>query len=265
MRTAIVGVGARLAFLPPYSPNLNPIEQVFAKAKHWMRMAKAWCIDAIHERNRLPLLVGGTGQWVQAVVEGWGIPRVPPDPALRAEFEAQAEAVGPEALHAELEAVDPQAAQKLDPRNVRRVIRALEVYLKTGRPISELQRRRPPPYQVLQVGLTMERAALYQRIDQRVDRMIERGLVEEVKGLLEQGYGYGLPAMSGLGYRQIGCYLRGEISLEEAIRLIKRDTRRFVRQQYNWFRLDDEGIRWFQALDDPYDRIKGVILQFLDY
>jgi len=111
----------------------------------------------------------------------------------------------------------------------------------------------------------MERAALYQRIDQRLDRMIERGLVEEVRGLVERGYGYELPAMSGLGYRQVGCYLRGEISLEEAIRSIKRDTRRFVRQQYNWFRLDDEGIRWFQALDDPYERIKGVILPFLDY
>jgi len=222
-------------------------------------------IDEVLARDRVPLLVGGTGLYTKAVVEGWSIPRVRPNEALRVELYQEAEVKGGVALHHRLRQVDPVAAEKIDPRNVRRVIRALEVYLETGRPISELQRRRPPPYRVLQIGLTMERAALYQRIDQRVDRMIERGLVEEVRWLVEKGYGYELPAMSGLGYQQIGCYLRGEISLEEAIRLIRRDTRRFVRQQYNWFRLDDEGIRWFQALDDPYERIKGVILQFLEY
>ncbi|HID63583.1 MAG TPA: tRNA (adenosine(37)-N6)-dimethylallyltransferase MiaA [Anaerolineae bacterium] len=222
-------------------------------------------IGDVLARGRVPLLVGGTGLYIKAVVEGWSIPRVRPNEALRAELYREAELKGGTALHARLHQVDPAAAEKIDPRNVRRVIRALEVYLETGQPISELQRRRPPPYRVLQIGLTMERIALYQRIDQRVERMIERGLVEEVKGLVEQGYGYDLPAMSGLGYRQVGCYLRGEISLAEAIRLIKRDTRRFVRQQYNWFRLDDDTIRWFQALDDPYERVKGVILRFLDY
>jgi tRNA dimethylallyltransferase len=222
-------------------------------------------INDVLSKGRLPLLVGGTGLYIKAVVEGWGVPRVRPNEALRAELYQEAEVKGGAALHTRLRQVDPAAAEKIDPRNVRRVIRALEVYLEAGRPISELQRRKPPPYRVLQIGLTMERAALYQRIDQRVDGMIERGLVEEVRGLVGQGYGYELPAMSGLGYRQVGCCLRGQISLEEAIRLIKRDTRRFVRQQYNWFRLDDEGIRWFQALDDPYEGIKGVILQFLDY
>jgi len=222
-------------------------------------------VEDVLARGRLPLLVGGTGLYIKAVAEGWSIPRVRPNEALRTELYREAKVEGGVALHARLRQVDPVAAEKIDPRNVRRVIRALEVYLETGRPISELQRRRPSPYRVLQIGLTMERAALYRRIDQRVDRMIGRGLVEEVRGLVEQGCGYELPAMSGLGYRQVGCYLRGEINLEEAIRLIKRDTRRFVRQQYNWFRLDDEGIRWFQALDDPYERIRGVILQFLDY
>jgi len=220
-------------------------------------------IEDVLARGRVPLLVGGTGLYIKAVVEGWSIPRVKPNEALRAELVRESEVKGEEALHARLRQVDPVAAEKIDRRNVRRVIRALEVYLETGQPISELQRRRPPPYRILQIGLTMDRPALYQRIDQRVDRMIERGLVEEVRGLVEQGYGRELPAMSGLGYRQIGCYLLDEISLEEAIRLIKRDTRRFVRQQYNWFRLDDERIHWFQALDDPYERVKGVILQFL--
>ena len=220
-------------------------------------------IEDVLARGRVPLLVGGTGLYIKAVVEGWSIPRVKPNEDLRAELYREAEVKGEEALHARLHQIDPVAAEKIDPRNVRRVIRALEVYLETGKPISELQRRRPPPYRILQIGLTMDRAALYQRIDQRVDHMIERGLVEEVRGLVERGYSYELPAMSGLGYRQIGCYLRDEISLAEAIGLVKRDTRRFVRQQYNWFRLDDERIHWFQALDDPYERVKGVILQFL--
>ncbi len=198
-------------------------------------------IGAIHRRERLPLLVGGTGQWVWAVVEGWGIPRVAPDPALRAELEAQ-EA---EALHARLAAVDPPAAQKIDYRNRRRVIRALEVYLKTGRPISQHQRKRPPPYHTVLVGLTMPRAKLYERIDRRIDRMMARGLLAEVEGLVEAGSGWDQPAMSGLGYRQLGQYLQGEISLPEAVELIKRETRRFVRQQYNWFGPDDPRIRWF--------------------
>ena len=124
-------------------------------------------IDDVLARGRVPLLVGGTGLYIKAVVEGWSIPRVRPNEALRTELYREAEVKGGEALHARLHQVDPAAAEKIDPRNVRRVIRALEVYLETGRPISELQRRRPPPYRVLQIGLTMERAALYQCIDQR--------------------------------------------------------------------------------------------------
>lgn len=225
-------------------------------------------IDAIHERNRLPLLVGGTGQWVKAVVEGWGIPRVPPDPALWAELETQAQAIGPEAFHAQLAAVDPQAAEKIDPRNIRRVIRALEVYQKTGIPISQHQRKTVPPYQILQIGLTMSREVLYRRIDQRIDRMIEGGLVEEVKRLVGAGYGWNLPAMSGLGYRQAGRYLRGEMSLADAVALIKKETRRFVRQQYNWFRLDDPRIQWFdvsEGVEKAYDRIKPFVESHLPH
>jgi tRNA dimethylallyltransferase len=204
-------------------------------------------IEAVHQRQRLPVLVGGTGQWVQAVVEGWGVPRVPPDPDLRSALEVEARTIGAEAFHARLAAVDPQAAQKLDPRNVRRVIRALEVYQKTGIPISQHQSKTAPPYRILLLGLTMPRETLYRRIDQRIDNMMELGLLDEVKRLVEAGYGWELPAMSGLGYRQIGQYLRGEVNLEEAVALIKKETRRFVRQQYNWFRLDDPRINWFEA------------------
>jgi len=220
-------------------------------------------IDNVSARGKVPFLVGGTGQYVRAVVEGWGIPRVPPNEELRAELYRQAEIEGQWALHARLREVDPVAAERIDPRNVRRVVRALEVYLETGRPISELQRKKPPPYRILQIGLTMERRELYRRIDERVDRMIEEGLVEEVRGLVERGYGYDLPSMSGLGYQQIGMYLRGLVSLEEAIQLIKRHTRRFVRHQYTWFRLDDESIRWFDALRDPYREIRELVASFL--
>jgi tRNA dimethylallyltransferase len=227
--------------------------------------------DAIADvaRGKFPFLVGGTGQYVRAVVEGWGIPRVPPNEELRAELYRQVEIEGEEALHARLREVDPVAAERIDPRNVRRVVRALEVYLKTGQPISELQRKKPPPYRILQLGLTMERQELYRRIDERVDRMIEKGLVEEVRGLVERGYGYDLPSMSGLGYQQIGMYLRGKVSLEEAVQLIKRHTRRFVRHQYNWFRLDDDvptklAFRWFDVLSEPDGEARELVASFLE-
>jgi tRNA dimethylallyltransferase len=224
-------------------------------------------IDGIHRRQHLPILVGGTGQWVHAVIEGWGIPRVPPDPALRVALAAEAEALGPAAFHAKLAVVDPLAAQKLDPRNVRRVIRALEVYQVTGLPISQHQRKNPPPYTITQIGLTMPRERLYQRIDQRVEQMMAAGLLTEVEQLVTAGYGWQLPAMSGLGYRQIGQYLRGEVSLAEAMTLIKKETRRLVRQQYNWFRPDDAQIHWFdvsQGLEAGYEPVKRFVLERLE-
>lgn len=203
-------------------------------------------IEEVWARGKRPMLVGGTGLYIWAVLEGWTIPEVPPDPALRAQLEEEAKREGYAALHARLAQVDPVAAGRIDPRNVRRVIRALEVYYRAGTPISHLQRRDPPPYRTFIVGLTMPRPALYARIDARVDRMMAQGLVEEVRWLRAR-YADDLPAMSALGYRQIVQYLRGEVSLEEAVALIKRHTRRFVRQQYNWFRLNDPRILWVDA------------------
>jgi tRNA dimethylallyltransferase len=220
-------------------------------------------ISDVQRRNRLPLLVGGTGQYVRAVLEGWRIPPVPPDEQLRAALQREAEAVGIEAFHARLREVDPQAAGAIDPRNVRRVIRALEVYYKTGRPISELQKKRPPPYRILKIGLTLPRPLLYRRIDERVERMMEKGLVAEVRELLRRGYSADLPAMSGLGYRQIAAYLRGETDLEQAVRQIKRETRRFARQQYVWFRLEDETIRWFDLGREDREAVLETIAAFL--
>jgi len=215
---------------------------------HYQRLA-AQAIDDVWARGKLPMLVGGTGLYVRALLEGWTVPKVPPNKALRARLLQEADRDGHEALHARLAAVDPATAEKIDARNVRRVIRALEVYSETGTPISALQQKRPPDYRLLKIGLTRPRPALYARIDARIDRMMEQGLVKEVGWLVDQGYGYDLPAMSGLGYQQIGRYLRGEVSLDEATALIKRQTRRFVRQQYNWFRLSDASIHWLD-MDD---------------
>jgi tRNA dimethylallyltransferase len=229
-------------------------DQVLSLAEY-QALAYAAIAD-IQARGRLPFLVGGTGQYIQAVVEGWSIPAVAPHPELRAELETKVSAEGPEALHDWLAALDPVAAARIDHRNVRRVIRALEVCLVTGQRITELQRKCPPPFDILQIGVTRPRPALYERIDARVDRMIEAGLVDEVRRLAAAGYDWELPAMTGLGYRQIGEYLRAEVTLDEAIARIKKGTRRFVQQQYNWFRLADPAIRWV----DPGETQSAVVI-----
>jgi tRNA dimethylallyltransferase len=211
-------------------------------------------IDDVLARGKQPFLVGGTGLYVRAVVEGLRIPRVPPNEQLRAQLASQGGAV----LYERLRALDPDAAARIDPRNIRRTIRALEVCLTTGERFSALGRAAPPPYRVTQVGLTMSRPQLYARIDARVDKMMADGLVAEVETLAGQGYGWELPSMSGLGYRQIGEHLRGEVSLDEAVANIKRTTRDFVRRQYAWFRLKDERIHWFEGMES------GEVKQFIE-
>jgi len=220
-------------------------------------------LNDIWSCGRLPFLVGGTGLYVRALLEGWAVPEVPPNEALRKRLYARAEREGAESLHRELEEIDPGAAEAIDARNVRRVVRALEVCIETGRRISGLQTREDPNYATLWLGLTMPRTRLYSRIDERVDRMVDTGLVDEVRGLLEQGYSQDMPAMSGLGYRQIAAYLQGACTLDEAVVLIKRQTRRFVRQQYNWFRLDDSRIHWLDASDDSQPQAEALVTRFL--
>ncbi len=216
-------------------------------------------IEYLLANGRLPILVGGTGQYVRAVVEGWGIPEVPPHPRLRA---ALAQLPGPE-LARWLALLDPDAAQKHDPRNLRRVIRALEVTLVTGRPISELQRKIPPPYRICQIGLTRPREELYARIDTRVDQMMDQGLLAELEKLRGLGYGRSLPSMSGLGYRQLWAYLDGEMGLDEAVERIKFETHRFARHQANWFQPDDPAITWFVMEDGVETAVIHHVQQWL--
>ena len=207
-------------------------------------------IEDIFARGQQPLLVGGTGLYIRAVTEGLVIPEVPPNPELRAALEARTSLEGGEVLYAELQQIDPAAATKIDPRNVRRTIRALEVYQVTGRRFSDLGQIQPPPFAVHRIGLTLPRAELYRRIDQRVDDMIARGWLDEVRTLAAR-YAWSLPAMSSLGYPQIGAALRGEVSLAEAVQTIKHGTHRFVRHQYAWFRPKDVRIQWFDLAIKP--------------
>jgi tRNA dimethylallyltransferase len=236
---------------------VNPNES-FTLAEYQRRASAA--IANIHARGNVPFLVGGTGLYVRAVLEGLSIPRVAPDPERRREIEREDALI----LYARLQQLDPLAASKIDPRNKRRVIRALEVYEAAGKPISELQKLNAPDHRVLRIGLTMPREALYARINARVDQMIAEGLIDEVRALLARGYAADLPAMSGLGYRQIAAYLNGKTTREEAIRLLKRDTRRFVHHQYSWFRLDDARIRWFDLTRATYTDIRASVSRFLD-
>ena len=220
-------------------------------------------IDQISERGRIAFLVGGSGQYVRAVVEGWGIPKVAPDWQLRTELETFAETHGSEALHARLASLDPTAAKRIDYRNQRRVVRALEVTLVSGQPISNLQAKSPPPYRIYQVGLTRSRSVLYKRIDERIDKMLAAGLVDEVQQLVAAGFDWELPALSGLGYRQIGFYLQGLMSLDESIQLLRKETRRFLRQQATWFRLDDPRIHWFDLESVGVDQIATQVKRWL--
>ncbi len=220
-------------------------------------------IDSIIKHRRLPLLVGGSGLYIWSVLEGWSIPQVPPDLEFRHSLEARAAEVGEDELYRELMAADPIAAQRIGRRNVRRIIRALEVTRGAGTAFSQLQRKQSPPYDTLIIGLTADRAELYRRIDLRVDKMIEKGLVAEVQRLVSMGYSLDLPAMSGIGYRQIGMFLKGEIGLEAAIRQIKFENHRLVRYQYNWFKLRDERIHWFDIGDEVEGPITVLVKEFV--
>lgn len=219
-------------------------------------------IVQIQGRNRLPFLVGGSGLYVWAVLDNWNIPRVIPDMNFRRQLEDRAAHGESGELYQELRMLDPVAAARIDPHNIRRIIRALEINKAAVKRLSTGSS--PGIFKSLIIGLTMDRGELYRRIDDRVDKMIASGLVDEVKDLVQKGYcNYDMPAMSGIGYRQVGLYLKGEKSLDEAVQLIKKESRRLVRQQYNWFKLQDERIKWFNILNEPYNKISALVNEFI--
>lgn len=202
-------------------------------------------ISQIHSRGKLPFLVGGTGQYVRAVTEGWTPPAVQPDARLRNVLETLQEQRSKEWLYEKLKILDPVAASAIDLRNVRRTIRALEVIFTTGKKFSEQRGQSDSPYHLVTVGLNRPRAGLYQRVDERIEKMFADGLIDEVRGLLNKGYSPLLPSMSAIGYRECVSVVQGSMTMEQAKAEMKRLTRVFVRRQANWFKESDPNIRWF--------------------
>lgn len=220
-------------------------------------------IQDIQDRDKLPFLVGGTGQYIQAVIQGWDLPEIKPDPGLRSVLEGWAGEIGPEGMRERLTALDPSAAEGIDGPNMRRMIRAMEVILTSGRKFSSQKTKSGSLFDVFQVGLIRSREELYQRIDLRIDKMLRLGLVAEVQGLLDAGYSPDLSSLSAIGYKQIIAHLLEGVNLEEAVRQIQSKTRKYVRQQANWFKENDPEIHWFSASNHPGDEICRQIQHFL--
>lgn len=216
-------------------------------------------IENIHERGKIPFLVGGTGQYITAVLEGWTPPPKSQDVGFRTSLEQQAKETGYEILHRQLEDIDPVAAERIDARNIRRVIRALEIYHVTGLPPSQLRSKSPPDFDVLKIGLTLPRDQLYARIDARIEEMMEAGWLDEVETLLSLNIPQSAPSMSAIGYAQLAEYLRGEVGLDEALAETRRLTRQFVRRQANWFKPDDPSIHWFLNDSGAEEEIEAYI------
>lgn len=217
-------------------------------------------IANIQGRGKLPFLVGGTGQYIRAVTEGWNPPEVKPDVGLRNVLENMEKEKGKEWLYAKLRQLDPEAASIIDLRNVRRTIRALEVIFTTGRKFSKQRGQSDSPYHLITIGLTRPRAELYQRVDERIEKMFADGLLDEVKGLVEKGYSPALPSMSAIGYRECVRVIKGELNTDQAKAEMKRLTRVFVRRQANWFKESDSQIHWFNPSNEyAIEKIEDLI------
>jgi tRNA dimethylallyltransferase len=225
--------------------------------------AAAHAIADIQRRGKLPFLVGGTGQYIHAVTHSWAPPATEPDARLRAVLEGLAKSQGNDWLHQRLTLLDPPAAQAIDPRNLRRTVRALEVIFSTGRRFSDQRGQSESPYRLLTIGLIRPRPELYARLDARIEAMFASGLLGEVRSLLAQGYSPDLPTMSAIGYRECAAVLRGELSLEEAKVRMRRLTRVFVRRQANWFKAQDPEIHWYEAGEGTMNEIEKEIRVFL--
>lgn len=220
-------------------------------------------IDIILNKNKLPIVVGGTGLYINSLVYPLDFTDGVSNWEYRNKLDEIANNRGNEYLHNLLNNIDPESASSIHPNNRKRVIRALEVYEETGKTMSYFKERsqtKESPYNLLMIGLTMERQLLYERINRRIDIMIEDGLIDEVKNILDMGYNKNLISMLGLGYKEIVKYLEGKYTLEEAIYILKRDTRRFAKRQLTWFKRDDR-IHWYNIDEGSKDSIIKNILE----
>jgi tRNA dimethylallyltransferase len=206
-------------------------------------------IHQIDQRDRLAMIVGGTGLYIQSVIYDYQFSEATGDVIFREKMERLAEVEGNFALHQRLAEIDAVTAQRLHPNDLKRIIRALEIYQTTGKTAAEYQKRaKVSPYQLALIGLTIERNKLYERINERVDMMIQSGLVEEVQSLLQKGYSPDLPSLQAIGYKEIVAYLQGKLTLPEAIEWLKKNTRHFAKRQLTWFR-SMKDIRWYDLTD----------------
>lgn len=259
--------------IPHHLINIHDPQESFSVAEFQQRCRKL--IPEITARGHLPFIVGGTGLYIESVCFEFEFSENGADEAFRQEQAAYAEQHGAQALHDRLAEIDPASAKRLHPNDQRRVIRALEVYHMTGVKLSDQLsgQNKQSPYELCFVGLTMDREMLYKRIEARIDQMLEEGLVEEVRTLLNQGYTPGMVAMQGLGYKEIAAHLAGHVSLQEAVVLLKRDTRRFAKRQLSWFRHMND-IHWVDVSDvdrsdehtrEVHDIIAGTFPADMEY
>jgi len=242
-------------------------DEVFNVARY-QELAGAAIADAA-SRGKLPIMVGGTGLYVDAVARGFLFPDEGRNPAVRQRLEREAAgADGAPALHARLALCDPEAAARIHPNDLRRIVRALEVFEVTGRPITQLRRKHVPvnAYNTRLFGLTMPREALAARIDARVDQMVAAGLVDEVRGLLQMGYDPEATAMQAIGYKEFAAYLAGREGLDRAIDAVKLETRKYAKRQMTWFRKHDD-IAWIDVcgISDPSDAASEIAARLGDW
>ncbi|MEK3735426.1 MULTISPECIES: tRNA (adenosine(37)-N6)-dimethylallyltransferase MiaA [Paenibacillus] len=249
--------------IPHHLIDIHDPEHAYSAAEFQEQATRI--IQEVGDRGRLPFIVGGTGLYIESVCYGFRFSEGGADEAFRQEQLRYAEEHGAEALHQRLHQIDPEMAGKLHPNDLRRVVRALEVYHLTGVPLSAqlASQKKESPYQLCLIGLTMDRQMLYKRIEERIDQMLGEGLVDEVAFLLGRGFGPSLVSMQGLGYKEIVSYLQGQCSYEDAVELLKRDTRRFAKRQLSWFR-HMKDIEWVDVSNPAnfsanYEKIRAII------
>ena len=231
--------------IPHHLIDVTDLNHIWHLAIYKERVSQ--CINEIYSRGSMPILVGGTGQYIKSIVEGWQIPIQEPDEKMRDLINLWGYEIGSERLHAVLALLDPAAAQKIDHQNQRRTVRALEVIFKTGHRFSEQRTRSESQYINYMIGIDYPRDALYHRIDQRIEQMLEKGFLAEVQSLLDNGYEMALRKIAAIGYVELIDYLEGMCTLDEAVMLMKRRSRILVRRQSNWFKRTDQNVHWFCA------------------
>lgn len=264
LRTEIISADSRYLYRQLNIGTAKPSAEEVSKVRHYLincaDLDQPWSIgeykaeaeNLIHKLNdegKIPILTGGTGQYIRSLLQNWQIPELEADERMRKVLEGIGGNIGFEKLHENLRVLDAEAASFIDYQNHRRTVRAIEVIFKTGLRFSQVRSKQEPPFDSLIIGLKWERAELFQRIDARIEQMLDEGFIDEVRELVESGYKDALLKMGVIGYSELIAFLDGEISLEEAKTLIKRNTRKYVRRQANWFKPTDPEIHWLNAQD----------------